>query len=397
MPPPAAAEPTSTDWPAVADALARRLEPRAREIETARRLPQDVADALAAAGLYRLLTPRCYGGHELHLADFVAVVERLARSDAAVAWCTFIACTASVLAAYLPPQGAAPLFSRPTLKMAGVFAPRGRAVPATEDGVAGYRVSGRWAWGSGAHNADVISGGCLVVGDDDRPQCLADGTPRVLAACFDRAQVHLLDNWHSVGLCGTGSGEFEVDAVFVPAVRTASLFDAPVVDGTLYRFPVFGLLALSIAAVAAGLARRAIDEFVALAARTVPQGGQRTLAQRAAVQEAVAQAEAALRAARAFLHESIDAAWAGAAQREAMALDARRDLRLAATHLVHEAARVVDRMYTLAGGAAVFADSPLQRCLRDVHVATQHAMVGAPTWELAGRSLLGLPTNVTML
>jgi alkylation response protein AidB-like acyl-CoA dehydrogenase len=391
-------EPPPT-WLAVADRIARGVEPRSREIEAARRLPQDIADELAAAGLYGLLTPRRYGGAELHPRDFVGVVERLARSDAAVAWCCFIACNAGVLAAYLPADGAAPRFGRPGLKAAGVFAPRGRARPATLGGVDGYRVSGRWAWGSGAHNADVISGGCLVhgPGDDDAPRRLPDGSPYVLSVLFERSQVRLLDNWDSVGLCGTGSGEFEVDDAFVPAQRTASLFEAPVVDGTLYRFPVFGLLAVSIAAVSAGIARRAIDEFVAVAAGTVPQGGQRTLAERATVQQALAQAEAGLRSARAFLVEAIDAAWDAAATGGAMAVGPRRDLRLAATHLAHASARVVDRMYTLAGGSAVFAQSPLQRCLRDVHVATQHLMVGEGTWELVGRSLAGLPTQTAML
>jgi len=103
----------------------RALSGRSAEIEAQRHLPQDIADSLANAGLYRLLTPQAHGGHEAHPATFYAVIEQLARADAATAWCCFISCTASLLAAYLPEPEASAIFSRPDLKAAGVFAPRG--------------------------------------------------------------------------------------------------------------------------------------------------------------------------------------------------------------------------------------------------------------------------------
>jgi alkylation response protein AidB-like acyl-CoA dehydrogenase len=381
-----------------AERAAALLAGRSAEIEAARRLPPDVADTLAGLGLMRLLTPAAYGGAELHPAEFFRVIERVARADASAAWCCFVASTSSLVAAYLDPAVAAPLFGRPALKAAGVFAPRGQAGRERRDGVDGVRVRGRWAWGSGVQHADLVVVGCLVPGADGRPQTLASGAPRVLSAVVEACDVRPLDNWNSVGLCGTGSGEFEIADAWVPLARTTCLMDgAPRVGGPLYRFPVFGLLALAIAATASGIARLALDEFVALAAGKVPQGGQRALAQRATVQEAVACAEARWRGARAFAFEAVDAAWGEAARDGAISVGARRDMRLAATHLVHEAAAVVDRVFTLAGGHAVFADSPLQRCLRDVHVATQHMMVSGATLELTGRLLLGQPTAVDQL
>jgi indole-3-acetate monooxygenase len=373
------------------------LQGRSAEIEAQRHLPQDIADMLAGAGLYRLLTPQAHGGHEVHPATFYAVIERLARADAATAWCCFISCTSSLLAAYLPQAEAAALFSRPDLKAAGVFAPRGRAVPAEQGGVAGLRVSGRWAWGSGARNADIVTAGCLLIGDDGKPALLPDGSPKVISVVLERAQVRLLDNWDSVGLCGTGSGEFEVGDAFVPLSRSASLFDGARIATPLYRFPVFGLLAIAIAAVATGIARDALDHFIAEASRSVPQASTKALAARPVVQDAVARAEARLQSARAWVIASIDAAWGAAQQPAALPVEHRRDLRLAATHAVQTSAEVVDRVYTLAGGGAVFAASPLQRALRNVHVATQHMMVNDATYELTGRLLLGQPTQVAML
>lgn len=382
---------------AVAARAALALSGRSAEIEAQRHLPQDIADSLASAGLYRLLTPQAHGGHEAHPATFYAVIEQLARADAATAWCCFISCTASLLAAYLPEPEASAIFSRPDLKAAGVFAPRGKAVPAEQDGVAGLRVSGRWAWGSGAHNADIVTAGCLLFGDDGKYQLGADGAPRVLSVVLTRAQVRLIDNWDSHGLCGTGSGEFEVANAFVPLSRSASLFDGARLDTPLYRFPVFGLLAIAIAAVATGIAREAMDHFIAEAGRSVPQASTKPLTSRPVVQDAVARAEAKLQSARAWLMACVDNAWAAAQQPGVLPVNARRDLRLCATHAVQTSAEVVDRVYTLAGGGAVFAASPLQRALRNVHVATQHMMVNDATYELTGRLLLGVPTQVNML
>ncbi|HWY24937.1 MAG TPA: hypothetical protein VNX47_08450, partial [Nevskia sp.] len=84
-------------------------------------------------------------------------------------------------------------------------------------------------------------------------------------------------------------------------------------------------------------------------------------------------------------------------QATAIPIELRRDIRLATTFATEESAAVVDRMHTLGGGSAVFESSPLQRCLRDVHVATQHMMVSESVYELTGRLLLGLPTQVSML
>ena len=136
------------DLLASADDLGRRCAARSKEIEANRFLPQDLAEALAGAGLYRMLTPREYGGLEVSVETFVEVIERLASYEASAAWCTFIDCTACILAAYLPNEGASELFSNPQLKAAGVFAPRGKATREVRDGVPGFRISGRWAWGS---------------------------------------------------------------------------------------------------------------------------------------------------------------------------------------------------------------------------------------------------------
>jgi indole-3-acetate monooxygenase len=142
--------------------FAPMLRERADEIEQTRHLPQDIADQFAKAGLYRMLVPEMYGGLEVSPVRFLDVVESLATADGSAAWCVFIGATSGLVSAYIPETTARELFeANPEVILAGVFAPRGFAVP--EDG--GYRVNGEWQWGSGSRNADWIAGGCVTIRD----------------------------------------------------------------------------------------------------------------------------------------------------------------------------------------------------------------------------------------
>lgn len=382
---------------AVVDELSSMLKASNAAIEAQRCLPDEIADALASAGLYRMYTPRHLGGYEVDVATFLMVVERLAQSDASAAWCTFISCTSAIVAGYLPQAEARAIFSKPDLKLAGVFAPRGRATPAVRDGVEGYLVSGSWPWGSGSRNADYISGGCMVMDSAGKPTKLEGGAPNMRSMIFEAKQIRILDNWHVLGLSGSGSCEFEVSELFVPASRSVAIGSDVPLANPLYKFPVFGLLGIGIASVSLGIARRAIDSLIELANEKTPQGSSRPLAERASTQEHVARSEARLRSARAFLLNAIDAAWAASEQSDAISTELKRDIRLATTFATEESAAVVDRMHRLGGGSSAYLSSPLQRCLRDVHVATQHMMVSESTYELTGRLFLGLATNVSML
>lgn len=381
---------------AEADATAAAIAPRCDEIERMGHLPADLSARFAQAGFYRMLVPRVYGGLEVHPATFVEVVERIARTDGASAWCVMISATAASCSAFLPPEQSAAMFSDPEVCLAGVFAPRGVAVPETRDGVDGYRVNGRWQWGSASRNAHFITGGCLVMDAQGQPQKLPNGMPMIRSMVFEPADVALLDTWDVSGLCGTGSTDFEVRDVFVPHVRSYSYLTDTPVDVPLFAFPRFGLLALGIAAACLGMARGAIDELSLLAGAKKPDASAKVLAQRPAVQQQVAQAQALVRSARAFVGEAIDAAWAAALAGKVETAH-RADLRLAASHAVKSSAQAIDLMYGLGGGSSVYRRSSLQRYFRDVHVATQHMMVGDSTYELIGRLLLGIPTDVTTL
>jgi indole-3-acetate monooxygenase len=354
----------------------------AAETERGRRLPDELVAGLRDAGLLRAGAPSEVGGLELSPALSLQSAEQVARGDASAGWCVSIAITSSLLAAYLPDESRAELFGGGRGVAAGVWAPRGKARPA--DG--GLAVSGRWAFCSGISHADLLFAGCIVEGDS-RPSVVA----------IPKQDLEILDTWHTLGLRGTGSHDAVADDVLVPANRVFSLFDGPLVDRPLYRFPIFGFFALSIAAAALGNARAAIDDLVALAVGKVGQGSSRTLAERAPTQTAVAAAEATLSAARALYYEAIDAAWGAAQGDEPVSVAERSELRLAATHAVRASADVARSMYELGGGSAIYDDSSLQRRFRDAHTATAHFQVNEASRELPGRILLGQPADPAML
>jgi alkylation response protein AidB-like acyl-CoA dehydrogenase len=392
MPTPAAAPsalPASVELDAAIDRAANLARELAVTTERERALPQALLDELGASGLMRACAPAAVGALEASPATALDAAERIARGDASAGWCVSIALTSSLLAAYLPERGTSEIFGDPAAVAAGVWAPRGRAV-AVEGGL---RVSGRWSFCSGISHSDWLFAGCVL----DDGGAGTDG-PDLRVAALPKEELEILDTWHTSGLRGTGSHDARAEDAFVPDHHVLTLLGgAPRIDAQLYRFPIFGFFALSIAAAALGNARGAIDELSELAAGKSAQGSSRVLAERPATQAAVGSAEAALRAARALYYEAIEQAWAAAQQGDPVADSLRLGLRLAATHAVRTSADVARSMYDLGGGTAIYEDSPLQRRFRDAHAATAHFQVNPATWELAGRLLLGLPTKTAQL
>jgi alkylation response protein AidB-like acyl-CoA dehydrogenase len=377
---------------AAAHDLRKELRDRADEIEQLRRLPRDLSDRFAKAGFYRTCVPEIYGGLELPPDETMQLIETLAQADGSCGWCVFIGATSGTVLAMLPPDSAREIFHRPEVMLGGVFAPRGKAVA----GDGGFRVNGRWQWGSGTQNADWVMGGCQVI-RDGKPELMKSGAPRSRMMIAPADRIEFFDTWHVSGLCGTGSTDFAMNDLLVPEARAVGIgVDGPL-ERPLYAFPQFGLLAMGIAAVALGLARAAIDELVEIAGGKTPAGSARPLAVRPSTQSDVSRAEAMLRSSRAFYYESIESAYQAARQHGSIDAEQRRDVRLATTHATRTCASAVDLMYDLGGGSAVYRSSPLQRIFRDVHVATQHMMVSPSTLELTGRLFLGLETDTSLL
>lgn len=358
------------------------VEAHADRAEQQRRLPAALVRALRDAQLLRLAVPQVYGGPEADPITMLRCIESVATADGAAGWCTMIASTTSSLSMFMHPEFAEQIFADPKVVTGGVFAPNGTATTRGDNWV----VDGRWMWGSGTQHCQWICGGTRT----------DDGGQQLMFFAADDVTIH--DTWHTSGLRGTGSNDFSVHRAKVPKGRAVTAVGARrQVDVPLAAFPNFTLLAIGVAGVTLGIARRALDEFVELAVEKQPQFSSRTIAQTGTAQSELARAEASLRAARSYLYEQVAAAWDTVVAGGKVGVDTRAAIRLAGAHCAETAAAVVDRVFTMAGGAAVFDSNQLQRCLRDVHVATQHIMVAPRLYETMGKHLFGLDVDTTML
>ena len=370
-----------------AESLRPELSERRREIDELRQLPQDLADRLAALGFYRLVVPESLGGLGISPTTFCQLCETLAKANGSTAWCIFIGATSQYLFGALPQTQLQRMLENPNVITSGVFADSGTALYEERDGQAGYLINGHWRWGSGCRNAEWISGGIHEVGAQGEAVV---GAPMLTRVFFRPEEIEIADNWHVSGMRGSGSSDYVAKNVWVPSERMAgNVEDGDHASEPIYQFPKFALLGIPIGAICLGMARACIDEVIGAAKEKTPQGSRRPLSSRPSVHIAVAEADAALSAARAYFYQSIDAGWA-AAQTAPGSLADRRNMRTANVHAVNTAIEVIDRMYRLMGGTSVYETSCLQQHFRDVHVAAAHMMVGEPVMELAGRVMLGL-------
>jgi alkylation response protein AidB-like acyl-CoA dehydrogenase len=365
-------------------AAAEAIAPLSAAIERARRLTPEALAALVDAGAFKLLVPRAYGGAEASFATFVTAIEEIARGDGSSGWCAMVGASSGLMSAFVDDDVARDVYAASDAAVCGVFAPMGRARP---DGD-GYRVSGRWSFASGCEHSQWRMGGVLVTDGD---------APRVMSVLLRASETEVHDTWDTSGLRGTGSHDIEAKDVLVPKSRCFSLVgQKPRFEGGVYAL-TFGVLASGVAAVAIGVARRAVSEIVTLAKAKHPQMAKRTLAHRELVQLDVARAEAKVRAARALLHAAIDETEREVASRGEASVTSRAHLRLAAAHAVSESAAAASIAYEAGGGTSLYATSPLQRCFRDAHTITQHVMVSATTTTLVGRVLLDVETDLSLL
>ncbi len=347
--------------------------------EERRHLHADVATAMARAGLYRLAVPQHLGGQALPPSGQVRVLEKISEFDGATGWNLMIGVESfGLLASTFP--GHAGLFDDPLLIPCGATSAVGSAEP---DGD-GYRINGRWAFVSGCHNAHVFSATVRRPGDE-----------LPVYALVGMDQVEILDTWHVNGMRGSGSHDVVVDNVHVPATDVARA--RPVDDSPLQRIPVGARLAYNKVGVAMGIARAALDEFVLLATGKTPRFTSSKLRERVIAQQAIAEAEAQLRAARAFLYEQTDALWEVMLSGRQPSAAERALLQLACSHAVAASCEAVHAIEIAAGTSTNNVGSRLERACRDVRVVRQHLTVAQQHIADCGRVLLGLPAQEVML
>ncbi len=382
---------TPTFW-AGADPLAaaRTLVPEVRaaadETEAMRRIPTALVERLRDAGLFHMTLPKDVGGLECDPVTAARVVEEIATADGSTAWVLMLANQTTFFAGFLPAEQSRLFWGGGAINC-GVARPVGRAVP-VEGG--GYTVEGRWPFASGSSHADWFMGECMIYPDGGAEPLLDEhGNPVVKAVLYPRADVRVLDTWHTTGLRGTASNDFTVEGVHVPESRVLQPGD---LQHDWIAFRAMPLFVMNHGSHALGLARAGLEAALEVVGSKRGWGGV-PLKETGRLQQVVAEATAIIGAASAYLYGTGEAFWRALQAGEEPDARARARVRLAAAHAANEGIRAVDLLHRALATSAVQQSSPLERVFRDIHTAGAHVMIGPLVFEAAGRAELGIPVD----
>ena len=360
----------------------RALEPAVAAeragLDAAGRLSDGLYHKLASTGVFRLWLPAAFGGAELSALDFMDVVEAASALEGAIGWLVGNGGGMARTAAFLPEKSAREIFADPNAFVVSGTAGVGRAERV--DG--GYRVTGRWPFGSGSPHASWFSPFCEV---EEGGQ----GTGERILVYAPRADVVLHDNWHVSGLCGTGSVDFEFQDVFVPDRFTHPHQPEPKQPGTLYKLPTMCVFPWTVATVPLGLAQGALATFAAMAGRKKRKGDSIPLIERELVQSNVGRISANLYAARTSLRQSM-ADLLEAVEAESDVTPARVQFRVSCTLASETALAAIGQLTDIAGAVSISRSCPLERYERDARAAAKHTAMSPAAYITGGQMVLGV-------
>lgn len=371
-------------WLEKARAIGPMIDAAAAREEYSTELAGEVVQAIDEAGLFAIMVPRELGGGEAHPVEVIDAISELSYWDGSAGWYSHAVMTGGAVAgAYLGPRAAAAIFpDGHFVRAAGQAAPTGTAERIGD----GYRISGRYSFGSGTPHAGYVVGG-FMMRDQGKPVLDDNGQPVMLIGLSPKANTRPLGNWSVLGLRGTGSYDFEV---LEQELHEDFFFNAsaPVQrrGGPLYRMGFMAIPCLSHASFALGAARRLLDEWRKFA-REKPRGTGMA-SDLHTFQLAFATATADLHAADAYVR-SIFATLYDAASADCVTAEMRLEGQLATSHAFTAAKRIAQAAFDGCTTRAVRDGNPIQRCIRDIMSGSAHVLNSDQALIDAGKMLAG--------
>jgi alkylation response protein AidB-like acyl-CoA dehydrogenase len=347
-----------------------------KESEELGKLADPVAEALHSDGLLGMWTPRALrGGLELDPVTSLEVIESVSYGDPSAGWVLMAASLAiGTGAAYLKDDAVKELFGGARLP---VIAGQGTRPGIAKPTKGGFNLSGSWSFASGIKHGTHIHTLGLIEGTNEA---------RIFVLPVGKAK--LIDNWDVLGLRATGSIDYTTDNVFVPEAYThMATTEEPLRGGNLYRIGIIGFAGLCHSGWACGIGRRVLDELIQAVAEKAGRPG--TVADSASFQEGLANCEAVVRSARAFVFETWNDAWATLSRGEKLSVRQNTLIRLALAHSTWSAHEATAFAYKAAGTAALRSGT-IQHLFRDMHAGTQHITSSPPVYAAMGRELGGM-------
>ncbi|MFW2440398.1 MAG: hypothetical protein ACN4GR_13625 [Arenicellales bacterium] len=360
------------------------------ETEHLRRVAPAVVERLKELQLLRMGLPKFLGGWEDDPVEVLKAYEILSSAEASVAWNVWNNHLACTFGRFLDEDSMREIYKDSSHFYANSARPEGVAeiVPG------GYSVSGRWSLVSGCELSDWFVLRCLVT-SEDLPKTLGPGA-RLKLFFIPKSAIQVIDTWSVGGLRGTGSHDIEIEDTFVNE-KYAIDFESPVqIDNAYSRLPICCLNAAGNAAIALGILKSATDDLVKICLERVTPGKGPDLRDRLAVQTAVSKSKTILSAARTQLHNSVATIWKESLEGNAYSDEQLADVWAASVQAATSARSMLTEIYTVAGTAALYTKSHIERTHRDIHAVLQHGII-QPHWlNQAGMAYVGLKPNAAM-
>jgi 3-hydroxy-9,10-secoandrosta-1,3,5(10)-triene-9,17-dione monooxygenase len=368
------------------------LAERARKTEEDRCVPAETIAEMQAAGFFRVLQSRHYGGYEMDPQVFYDVQMALAEGCMSTAWIYGVIAVHNWQLALFDPRAAKDVWgSDSSVLIASTYMPKGQVK--VVDG--GFRFSGRWGFSSGIDHCQWVFLGGLIFPEDNK------GPPEYRTFLLPRKDFKVVDTWYTMGLKGTGSKDIVVEDVFVPEYRTHKSSDG--FAGTspglaenpapLYRLPFGQIFVRAVSTAAIGALQGALDSFVGFARVRVGDMGSKT-AEQAPAQQAVADAAIAIDEMKLVLNRNFEVLLDKINRGAELDIEERLKFRAQAAMVVDRCAHHAYQLFSAAGGRGIFTDFPLVRHFLDIHAARAHY---ANNPEMFGRNyggfLLGRPNT----
>jgi alkylation response protein AidB-like acyl-CoA dehydrogenase len=376
---------TLTEQPAFLDML-EEIRNRRDEIHAKRHVSRDIVDKMKKARIFRSSTPTKFGGDAMAPHQFLKMVEKIGEVDGSAAWVAAFGSANTYIAA-LPEEAQSVIYADgPDQVYAGGLYPLQKAERV--DG--GWKASGRWKFASGCMGADWIGVG--LIGADAVSKTAEGLPPEVIMAVSPASEVEIIETWDVMGMQGTGSHDTTVKDKFYADMWTCRRGAMGIFDEPLYRYPPLAYQSQVHAACNLGLARSAVELAKEMSGGAKLMPGASRLADRGYFRKGLAEAEAKLRAARAFYFEMAEKGWDELLDNEDVTLETNNLMRLSASHAARASEEAIQTCFRIVGMAAIQETHQMQRILRDCLVVTQHAALNDATMENAGAVLSGLPT-----
>lgn len=374
-----------------------KLKENGFEAEERRWIPDENLELLEKAGVFRMATPKAFGGLEFSLADQAAVLAEIARGDVSTSWIASVWVSSAWMITLFPEAIQKEVFATPDVRISGGFTPSGVLTPAE----GGFVLNGSWKFNSGCRGAQWNVATSLVRHEDGRVE--------EAIAMVPMADFTIEDDWHTSSVAATGSCTSTATDVFVPAHRVVPT-DPAAFEAALAELPAdwqptgreYGLYSYIISqgvATLVGAARGALDAFLdRLPGRGITYTSWTDQKQHPLTQIQVATADAKISAAEALMDRTYETLQRRADAGEQPTLEEKAAVRGHSAYAVQLAKEAVDILYNASGATAIQRRVPIQRFHRDIQGLALHGMILlSSSLEVHGRVLLGLDPDTPLL